>query len=120
MGVDGDMTRVDSTPIPCPTGGQEQTKTSSTPPPTTNIGECRTASVCVSLAIISGVVMKRCVCVMCEALLSHEEELNALDRASGDGDCGSTLRAGAEGGYGTILVSSLYPPLQLFNLLYHR
>ncbi len=64
--------------------------------------------------------MKRCVCLVCEALLSHEDELNSLDRASGDGDCGSTLRAGAEGGRGNLLLSLLLPPLQLFNLPYHR
>lgn len=44
--------------------------------------------------------MKCCVTAVCEALLAHEEELNALDRGSGDGDCGSTLRAGVEGGCG--------------------
>ena len=34
---------------------------------------------------------------MCKALISAEEKLNELDRGSGDGDCGSTLKAGAIG-----------------------
>ncbi len=34
---------------------------------------------------------------VCEALIREEERLNDLDRGSGDGDCGSTLSAGAKG-----------------------
>ena len=34
---------------------------------------------------------------MCEALIGEEEKLNELDRGSGDGDCGSTLKAGVAG-----------------------
>ena len=35
---------------------------------------------------------------MCNALLANEALLNELDRGSGDGDCGSTLKSGAQGG----------------------
>ena len=41
--------------------------------------------------------MKLCVAAVCECLASHEETLNDLDRGSGDGDCGSTLKAGCVG-----------------------
>ena len=41
--------------------------------------------------------MKKCVVSVCKALISAEEKLNELDRGSGDGDCGSTLKAGAIG-----------------------
>jgi len=34
---------------------------------------------------------------VCEAWMQEEEKLNSLDRGSGDGDCGSTLKAGAIG-----------------------
>ena len=34
---------------------------------------------------------------VCEAWISEEETLNSLDRGSGDGECGSTLKAGALG-----------------------
>lgn len=36
---------------------------------------------------------------VCEALIGEEERLNELDRGSGDGDCGTTLKAGALGKY---------------------
>jgi triose/dihydroxyacetone kinase / FAD-AMP lyase (cyclizing) len=39
--------------------------------------------------------LRRCVVKACQALLHAEEELDALDRAVGDGDCGSTLARGA-------------------------
>ena len=39
--------------------------------------------------------MDRCIASACEALLSAQEELDALDAAVGDGDCGSTLAKGA-------------------------
>ena len=41
--------------------------------------------------------MKRCVERVCEVLRASEGELNDLDRGSGDADCGSTLKAGADG-----------------------
>ena len=47
VGVDGQLTRVDSAPITCSTGGQEQIAASNGAPLTTDIGECHTASVCV-------------------------------------------------------------------------
>ena len=34
---------------------------------------------------------------ICEALISSEGLLNELDRQSGDGDCGTTHKAGATG-----------------------
>ena len=41
--------------------------------------------------------MQKCVAGVCSALIAKEEELNELDRGSGDGDCGSTLKAGMTG-----------------------
>lgn len=34
---------------------------------------------------------------ICKVLLEQKEELNALDRAAGDGDCGSTHALAATG-----------------------
>lgn len=36
---------------------------------------------------------------MCQTIQVSEEELDELDRGSGDGDCGTTLKAGADGSY---------------------
>ena len=41
--------------------------------------------------------MKQCAEKVCSALVAAEEELNELDRGSGDGDCGSTFKSGADG-----------------------
>lgn len=41
--------------------------------------------------------MKQCVEEVCSTLLSHEEELNELDRGGGDGDCGTTFKQWALG-----------------------
>ena len=41
--------------------------------------------------------MRKCLSSICIALVSVEDELNQLDRGGGDGDCGSTLKTGAEG-----------------------
>lgn len=41
--------------------------------------------------------MRACIQNVCRELILSEEELNQLDRGSGDGDCGSTLKSGAEG-----------------------
>ena len=41
--------------------------------------------------------MRGCVVSICKSLTDAQEELNDLDRGSGDGDCGSTLKAGAKG-----------------------
>ena len=46
---------------------------------------------------ISGLKMKQCVEEVCGTLLSHEEELNELDRGGGDGDCGTTFKQWALG-----------------------
>ena len=42
-------------------------------------------------------MIQRCVAEICEYLLSNEERLNDLDRGSGDGDCGTTLKSGCNG-----------------------
>lgn len=34
---------------------------------------------------------------VCSTLLEKQEELNSLDRAAGDGDCGNTHSQGAKG-----------------------
>ena len=34
---------------------------------------------------------------VCAVLVARKEELNELDRGGGDGDCGNTLKAGADG-----------------------
>ena len=47
--------------------------------------------------IIAGVCLQSCVGGVCSALIAKEEQLNELDRGSGDGDCGSTLKAGVAG-----------------------
>lgn len=46
---------------------------------------------------MSGKVMRSCVSEVCDCLISNEEKLNDLDRGSGDGDCGTTLKAGSSG-----------------------
>ena len=45
----------------------------------------------------AGVCLQSCVGGVCSALIAKEEQLNELDRGSGDGDCGSTLKAGVAG-----------------------
>ena len=44
-----------------------------------------------------GVCLRECVAGVCSTLIDKEELLNELDRGSGDGDCGSTLKAGVTG-----------------------
>ena len=44
-----------------------------------------------------GICLQKCVSGVCSALIDKEELLNELDRGIGDGDCGSTLKAGATG-----------------------
>eukprot|EP00755_Sulcionema_specki_P019581 Sspe_Gene.69832::Locus_41208_Transcript_1_1_Confidence_1.000_Length_3160::g.69832::m.69832/K00863/DAK, TKFC; triose/dihydroxyacetone kinase / FAD-AMP lyase (cyclizing) len=41
-------------------------------------------------------VEKKAVRAACEAVIANEEALNGLDKVVGDGDCGSTMRAGCE------------------------
>lgn len=41
--------------------------------------------------------MRRALEKVCSALLEKQEELNSLDRASGDGDCGTTHAQAARG-----------------------
>lgn len=40
-------------------------------------------------------LFRSCLTVACESILLHEKELDKLDCESGDGDCGTTLAAGA-------------------------
>lgn len=47
--------------------------------------------------ILIGEMLKKCVACVCESLIAEEAKLNELDRGSGDGDCGTTLKAGALG-----------------------
>lgn len=50
--------------------------------------------------VSSGLASKRMVLVLervCATLLGLEEHLNALDRAAGDGDCGTTHSRAARG-----------------------
>jgi len=42
-------------------------------------------------------VMRGALEMVCSTLLEKREELNALDRAAGDGDCGNTHAAAAKG-----------------------
>ena len=44
-----------------------------------------------------GQSLRICVSSLCTALIASEAELNRLDRGGGDGDCGTTLRAGVDG-----------------------
>ena len=54
---------------------------------------------------------------LCNALVASEEELNELDRGSGDGDCGSTLKGGAEGEERAELRVETYQPYLFPSLL---
>ena len=47
---------------------------------------------------VLGRALKSCTEEVCKSLLDNEALLNELDRGSGDGDCGSTLKSGAQGG----------------------
>lgn len=47
--------------------------------------------------LLPGRILKRCVEKVCAVLVARKEELNELDRGGGDGDCGNTLKAGADG-----------------------
>ena len=58
------------------------------------------------ISLIIGKIFKKCVHGLCTELLEKEEELNDLDRGSGDGDCGTTFKLGAEGQYRCGLIYS--------------
>ncbi|XP_063043440.1 triokinase/FMN cyclase isoform X2 [Engraulis encrasicolus] len=60
------------------------------PPPQTESREVKYAS-----GPLSG-VMKKVLEGVCESLLQRQEELNMLDRAAGDGDCGNTHASAAK------------------------
>lgn len=106
--------RVDSVPIPFQNGNLTKIASKSGKP-TTDIGTdcCGWLSVHCLFSYhtpppFTGRALEGCVHAMCEVLIKSEEELNSLDRGSGDGDCGSTFRAGAEG--------ECYNFLSLFHL----
>ena len=42
-------------------------------------------------------LIKNAILAACETMVTNEEHLNQLDTGCGDGDCGSTLRRGAQG-----------------------
>jgi hypothetical protein len=46
--------------------------------------------------------LKGVISSVCEALIDAKDDLNELDRGSGDGDCGSTLAVGALGEFFSI------------------
>lgn len=52
--------------------------------------------------------MRDCVVSICKSLAAAEEELDDLDRGSGDGDCGSTLKAGATGQHLLVSIHDMY------------
>ena len=58
---------------------------------------CRFISWCELRDDRIGLCLQSCVGGVCSALIAKEEQLNELDRGSGDGDCGSTLKAGVVG-----------------------
>ena len=96
-GANGSCLRLDSDLIPSlESKGEEHVSRE----PTTSLGMkliflCRHLY-CIVI-FVSGVLLRKCVGGVCEAWISEEETLNSLDRGSGDGDCGSTLKAGALG-----------------------
>lgn len=51
---------------------------------------------CLSQGFLSP-VMRRTLERICSTLLEKQEELNSLDRAAGDGDCGNTHAQAAKG-----------------------
>ena len=46
---------------------------------------------------VLGKVLKQCFENICQLLVENESRLNDLDKASGDGDTGTTLRIGGTG-----------------------
>ena len=61
--------------------------------------------------------MRSCVGAVCECLIRNEERLNELDRGSGDGDCGTTLKAGCSGIRNSLSVLSIFSSKKN-NLMY--
>ena len=62
-------------------------------------------------------ILKRILETVTESLISMEEKLNQLDSGSGDGDCGSTLAAGARALQTALAGLSLAHPLALLQEL---
>ena len=52
-----------------------------------------------------GSVVQNLLKVVSDALINAEDDLNELDRGSGDGDCGSTLKRGAQGIYCSLVLN---------------
>ena len=75
----------DKEPIPVMTGPVDASQPSATDPTSADGGE----------ATRSGQLLGRCIEAAADALLANAAELDELDRAVGDGDCGSTLATAA-------------------------
>ena len=67
------------------------------------------------LYVCTGRVVWRCVEGVCGALVAAEEELNELDRGSGDGDCGSTLKAGCTG---TVHIGCIEWCIEMYSIVH--
>ncbi|XP_003388110.2 PREDICTED: triokinase/FMN cyclase-like, partial [Amphimedon queenslandica] len=81
LGPDGSQERNSNNATIIGSGSKRETELKSTiGPPVTTVGQ----------------KMRDCVVSICKSLTAAEEELDDLDRGSGDGDCGSTLKAGAK------------------------
>ena len=48
-------------------------------------------------------VIVRVLRLICDRLIEAKEQLNTLDTAAGDGDCGSTLASGAQSKNGLLI-----------------
>lgn len=57
----------------------------------------KTVPVCVSPSGPLSPAMRKALDKICSTLLEKQEELNSLDRAAGDGDCGNTHAQAARG-----------------------
>lgn len=62
-------------------------------------------------------VFRTCLQAACDALLSREKELDKLDSESGDGDCGATLAAGANG---VLTYLNSKPPLEHPSVVFRQ
>lgn len=62
-----------------------------------NISKNKVRLICLSGPLSP--VMRKALQRVCSTLLEKQEELNSLDRAAGDGDCGTTHAQAARGSY---------------------
>ncbi len=72
-------------PIPVPTGPMDTSRASATAPTTADGGA----------SAPSGQLLGSCIEAAADALIANAAQLDELDRAVGDGDCGSTLATAA-------------------------